>query len=316
MTFFLTSSRIYTQGVSRLLRQKPAYTSLAFSSTKATVSSNFLINGPLNPPSTSISVPSKRSSSTYKAITKDKKNHYDLASFLSYASRANLTPSSTTFVGTHYEYTVQETLRRLGFSLARIGGRSDFGIDLLGHWQIPVPLEDATSGAEPDAENVSLPLSLPVIVQCKAISRPPSPNMVRELEGAFAGAPAAYQAEGGVVGILATPKDATKGVRDALARSRFPLGFAKIAKETGVVEQLVWNATAVQAGLEGVGVTLRFCAPVKKADAFLGSEIIRGQGIGRESQGPLSKEVVLTWRGEELPDAEAQIHTLHTLEQG
>ncbi len=74
---------------------------------------------------------------------------------------------STTYVGTRYEYTVQAALERLGMSLKRIGGKSDYGIDILGLWSLP-----------------SAPQPLKVLVQCKNLARKIDPSQARELEGA------------------------------------------------------------------------------------------------------------------------------------
>ncbi|KAH8912216.1 hypothetical protein BR93DRAFT_973742 [Coniochaeta sp. PMI_546] len=171
-------------------------------------------------------------------------NHHDLSSFLSYAERANLPPKSTVYVGTHYEYTVQESLASHGFTLRRVGGASDYGIDLLGTWSLP-----------------SLPHPLRVIVQCKALASP-RPASIRELEGAFVGAPAGWRRGEGVigsnvVGLLVAPGQSTKGVRDAISRSRWPMGFVSCAQDTGAVRQFIWNQAAVREGLEGVGVAFR-----------------------------------------------------------
>lgn len=185
-------------------------------------------------------------------------NHHDLASFVDHAERSGLDPKSTLYVGTHYEYTVSQTLSRYRFYLRRIGGRSDYGTDLLGTWTVP-------SAAEP----------LKVLVQCKAISRKSAPNLIRELEGAFVGAPVGWRGHG-VVGIFVTEKPATKGVRDSLARSKWPMGFVSCTRE-GRVQQMLWNQRAEEEGLEGLGVGMRY------------------SGDEREAQ------LLLTWRGKHLP---------------
>ncbi|KAJ9161934.1 hypothetical protein NKR19_g1847, partial [Coniochaeta hoffmannii] len=123
-------------------------------------------------------------------------------------------------------------------------GASDRGIDLLGTWTLP-----------------PLPRPLRVIVQCKALASP-RPSSVRELEGAFVGAPTGWRSEGEgegerVVGLLVAPGASTKGVRDAVGRSRWPMGFVCCDRETGTVRQFIWNQAAVREGLEGVGVGWR-----------------------------------------------------------
>jgi hypothetical protein len=173
------------------------------------------------------------------AITPGSLHHTSLSEFLSYADTVDLSPTSTVYRGTHYEYTVANALERLAFSLTRVGRASDLGIDLLGSWAVP-----------------SRPAPLNVLIQCKAEA--PKPSMVRELEGAVVGAPVAYRGEG-TIAILAAAKEATKGVRDAVGRSRLPMAYLNVTTE-GRVRQFVWNHAAVECGLEGVGVTLRYLA--------------------------------------------------------
>ncbi|KAK2630589.1 hypothetical protein QTJ16_001409 [Diplocarpon rosae] len=185
-------------------------------------------------------------------------NHYSLQSFLEYASRVNLDVNSTTYVGTHYEYTVQFAFGRLGMSLKRIGGKSDYGIDLLGTWSLP-----SKSTGEP----------LKVLIQCKALKEKLGPAVARELEGAFVGAPTGWRGSG-VLGLLVSQKSATKGVREALGRSRWPMGYVLCTPE-GKITQILWNRRAEQEGLEGIAVGLKYAG-------------------GDTTQ----KEVILTWKGE------------------
>jgi hypothetical protein len=167
-------------------------------------------------------------------------------------------PKSSTYVGTLYEYTVQTTLERLGMSLKRIGGKSDYGIDLLGTWSLP-----------------STPQPLKVLIQCKAFARKIEPSQARELEGAFAGAPVGWRGAG-VLGLLVSQKSATKGVREALGRSRWPMGYV-LCGSGGKILQMLWNRRAEQEGLEGVGVGLKYAG-------------------GNRNE----KEVVLMWKGEPI----------------
>lgn len=185
-------------------------------------------------------------------------HHHDLASFLVYAERSGLDPKSTLYVGTHYEYTVAQTLSKYGFYLRRIGGHSDYGTDLLGTWTV-------RSSPEP----------LKVLVQCKAIARKSAPNLIRELEGAFVGAPIGWRGTG-VLGIFVTEKPATKGVRASLARSKWPMVFIACTRE-GIVQQILWNGRAEEEGLETLGVGTRYCG---------------------DSASP---ELMLTWKGKHIP---------------
>jgi hypothetical protein len=187
-------------------------------------------------------------------------NHHDLPSFLEYATRIEMDPKSTTYVGTHYEYTVQNALERLGMSLKRIGGKSDYGIDLLGTWLAP-------SASEP----------LKVLVQCKAFARKVEPSQARELEGAFVGAPIGWRGTG-VLGLLVSQKSATKGVRDALGRSRWPMGYVLCGPD-GKILQMLWNRRAEQEGLEGIDVGLKYAGGDRN-----------------------EKEVVLMWKGEPISE--------------
>jgi hypothetical protein len=184
--------------------------------------------------------------------------HSDLNSFLEYAKRVSLDEKSTTFTGTRYEYLVAERLARYGFSLKRVGGASDFGIDLLGDWTIP-----------------STSQTVRVFIQCKGGYQKTGPHFIRELEGSFVGAPPGWRGSG-VLGLLVTERRATKGVRDALGRSRSPMGYFCCTAD-GVVKQMQWNQRAEEEGLVGVDVALK-----------------RGSEEGED-------EVVLVKNGEPLP---------------
>ncbi|TID26893.1 endonuclease resolvase hjc trna endonuclease [Venturia nashicola] len=189
--------------------------------------------------------------------------HNDLSSFLDYATRLELAETSTVYVGTHYEYTVSSSLQSLGFHLTRTGRASDYGIDLLGHWSVS-----------------SLPKPIRVLLQCKAHNKGLTPANVRELEGAFPGAPAGWRG-GGVLGFLVATNQATKGIREALIRSHLPMGFLQVTAE-GTVLQFIWNHEAAQQGLEGMGVTIRFTPQTQEKE--------------RDGNG-LEQEIALTWKG-------------------
>ena len=190
--------------------------------------------------------------------------HHDLHSFFAYARYAPLAPTSTVYVGTHYEYLCSDALRRLSFTLTRTGGRADAGIDLLGTWKLP-----------------SLPDPLRVLVQCKAMKAKVSPECVRELEGAVAGAPDAWKGVG-TVGVLCGKKPATQGVRDAVRRSGMPVVWVMVEEvgegeeKSGRVRQMLWNERVQDLGLEEMGIGLK--------------HIVRGEK-------GLTKETVLLWNG-------------------
>lgn len=167
-------------------------------------------------------------------------HHSDLASFVSYAQKTGLNAKSTVYVGTHYEYQVAESLSRYGFALRRIGGASDHGTDLVGTWTLPCG---------------SSPISMRVLVQCKAGSQGVGPRHVRELEGAFVGAPVGWRGTG-VLGVLVNEWSATRGVRDSLTRSRWPMVFIRCSNK-GLVSQMLWNGPARELGLDEYGISVK-----------------------------------------------------------
>lgn len=195
-----------------------------------------------------------------QALSKDQ--HHDLASYITYAKRTGLDEGSKVFVGTHYEYSIASALRPLGFHLRRVGGQSDKGIDLLGTWTLP---------STPDK------LPMRVLIQCKAFSAIGTakigPQYIRELEGAHLGAPLGW-CDSSVMGLLVTPRPATKGVREALTHSRWPIGYVLCSRD-GVLEQILWNRRAEEEGLEGIGITTKYT------------------GEGRHG----AQSLVLTWKG-------------------
>lgn len=123
-------------------------------------------------------------------------------------------------------------------SLKRVGGKSDYGTDLIGKWTLP-----------------SIPQPLKVLVQCKA-SKFFGPMQTRELEGAFVGAPQGWR-EQGVLGLLASQKPATKAHREALYRSRWPMAYI-FCKADGKILQMLWNHRAGQEGLERISVGVKY----------------------------------------------------------
>lgn len=193
-----------------------------------------------------------------RSSNKSHSNHYDLMSFLNYAARNNLDPKSTVYVGTHYEYTVQRAFERMGMSLKRIGGRDDFGTDIIGKWPLP-----------------SAPHPLNVLIQCKAHAGKVNPAHARELEGAITNASATHGGSN-ILCLLVSPNPISKGVRETIGRSRWPMGFTLCSME-GNILQMMWNKRAAEGDLVGIKCELRF---------------LNGDKIQRE--------VVLTWKGRAL----------------
>ncbi|GAB7359028.1 hypothetical protein MBLNU230_g5100t1 [Neophaeotheca triangularis] len=198
------------------------------------------------------------------------RNHHDLPSFLAHAAQNSLSKTSSVYRGTHYEYTVQSSLAAFNLSLQRTGRSNDLGIDLIGTWELP-------------SEQ-----TMQVLVQCKAAR--PLPSMVRELEGAYAGAPAGWRGQG-VLALLVLDRAATKGVREALQRSQWPMGVLVVGRQ-GAVKGFVWNAVAEERGLAGLGVTVKYVEAEKAVE--VGSE---DGGVGSEP-GKFERNITLTWMGQ------------------
>lgn len=214
-----------------------------------------------------------------KAPPAPSQNHHDLPSFLAYADRVSLPETSTTYVGTRYEYTVQSTLRRFGFDLERIGGRDDAGIDLVGTWHLP--------GRE------LAPIR--IIIQCKALRTKLGPNLVRELEGAFRHSPLGWRTSEKVA-ILVSPREATKGVRDTLTRSTHPL-FWIMMESDGTLKQVLWNSKVEELGLAALGVETRY-----------------PQVADETSDGLSRPDVVISWDGKDIPGMDCVEDKIHRKE--
>jgi len=157
------------------------------------------------------------------------------------------------------------------------------------------------------------------------------PNVIRELEGAFAGARGVRWRDGEksdvskpkehgsgemdetvrtagdsgrkIMSLLATPQEATKGVREAMSSSRWPMGYLKIGLN-GRVEQLLWNRAAAAQGLEGLGVVQRH-VPMVEQEHHQTSDMLDSEdgGDGLEvadlsKPKVMEQEIVLTSRGE------------------
>jgi hypothetical protein len=199
-----------------------------------------------------------------KAIIRSSTEHHDLQSFLAFAERKQLNTETAVYKGTHYEYIVLEALKPFGFHLERVGKSNDKGTDLVGHWSLP-----------------GEPYEIKILVQCK-VSRG-LPSAIRELEGAYAGAPSGWTGDN-VLALLSSSKPMTKGVLDGIQRSPSALGALRIDSE-GLTRQFIWNAIAGQKGLAGVGVTAKYSEEQSPAASAK-------KGITQTI-----KTVALTWNG-------------------
>ena len=171
--------------------------------------------------------------------------HHNLTTFLAHARATSLAPTSPLYKGTRYEYLVADALSRYGLSVHRTGRSGDHGCDLLGTWKLPARQE------------------LRVLVSCKALA--PTPAMLRELAGIYAGAPAGWRDSRHVMALLVAKGPASRGGLEGLQRSEGPMGMVQVVDEEGRVDdgeikQLVWNQAANNVGLEGLGVTFKYRA--------------------------------------------------------
>jgi hypothetical protein len=217
-----------------------------------------------NPPTKRRSKP-KSTEATPELLVPGSRDHHDLATYLVFAKKNELKTTSTTYKGTLYEYTVADVLKGFGFNLHRTGRANDLGIDLLGHWHLP------------DGKQ-----QLKVLLQCKAGKIGP-PNL-RELMGAYVGAPMGWQGDN-VLALLVSTRPATKGVIAAVQRSPSPIGVMQVDGE-GYVRQFLWNAVAGERGLAGLGVTTRFS---EDDAAGISTKKVKKELVGT---------IVLTWLGE------------------
>jgi hypothetical protein len=194
-------------------------------------------------------------------LASTKATHTDLTSFLSHASSTNLSTKSTYYVGTLYEYTVLNALRKFNICLHRTGGTDDHGVDLRGRWLLPTHIEYSDG--------------IPVVVQCKAERRPTGPKYLRELEGATSAE------EHGTLILLATLSRFTEGARRVVMGSDRAMGVVQIDghENGGQVGQFIWNGAAGRLVGHELGVKTVFDPGVKEDEEDVG------------------KRVVLTWNG-------------------
>lgn len=200
-----------------------------------------------------------------KNLIQSSNEHNDLQSFLAFGKQKGLSSETAVYKGTHYEYTVMDSLKQFGFHLQRTGKSNDKGIDLLGIWRLP-----------------GKPYEIKVLVQCK-LSRG-MPATIRELEGVYSGAPSEWQGDN-VLALLATSKSLTKGVLEGIQRSQSSLGALHI-EPNGLPRQFVWNSVAGERGLAGVGATAKY----ENAPS-------NGDTMPLETKATI-KTVALTWKGQ------------------
>ena len=253
-----------------------------------------------------------------------KQGHHNLQTFLQYADRTELSKDSTIFVGTRYEYQVQASLKRFGFGLERIGARGDLGVDLRGTWNPPSLLQGRSLSVFVQCKWIDGRRPVPHMIRelegaftsaSSAWRRPshvmhsqdvataPEENFItdkkwikpkNEVSDSTTGSDdiksraIELNDEGivpGSMALLTTPLQATKGIRNAMERSRWPLAYAML-NEVGGIEQFFWNTRSAAMGLEGLKVET-----VHKPRSS-GPKLVDTDTLA------LTKELVLTWQGQ------------------
>src|SRR5277367_896322 len=185
-----------------------------------------------------------------------KATHTDLTSFLTHATSTNLSTKSTYYVGTLYEYTVLNALRKFNICLHRTGGTDDRGVDLRGRWLLPTHTEYSDG--------------IPVVVQCKAEQRPTGPKYLRELEGATSAE------EHGTLVLLATLSRFTEGARRVVMGSDRAMGVVQVDGHVdgGQVGQFIWNGAAGRLVGHELGVKTVFIPGVKGDEQEVGTRVV------------------------------------------
>ncbi|KAF3314124.1 hypothetical protein TWF173_004993 [Orbilia oligospora] len=277
-------------------------------------------------------------------------SHTDIPSFLRHADISSLNPTTTVFTGTLYEYTVLAALTRClpGISLTRVGGRDDAGVDLLGQWELPriprrrIPITTTTNNNTNENNNdndnnnnsptnppENDPEILPLTIQCKNVQQKSwkGPQYIRELEGALASRPH------NALGILASVRDITPGMKKQMLASRRALGFVKVTPleaiyggeiliqkygdhdggllefkltgRGGLLQQFAWNEVANRY-IGGFGIGARYVErDYAVKDVELGEFMHKPEKMkarkmeeGEEEEGEeLEQEITLTWNG-------------------
>lgn len=146
---------------------------------------------------------------------------------------------SSVFLGRQYEMACQRLLRTIGIDSRLMGGPSDGGIDLQGSWCLEPRADETSTGtggssvSQPDRHSFLPSPKVPVIVQCKYITRTCPPAYVRELEGTLGRWP-------GSIGLLISSKVASRACVEAISISSAPLLF--LHYDTDRVKKAVANA--------------------------------------------------------------------------
>ena len=121
-------------------------------------------------------------------------------------------------IGTAYELYAQSALYNFGISTEIRGSAGDGGVDLRGVWHL---------GSRNNIKDTKGSKTLNVIGQCKRMSKPLTPNFIRELEGTFQHC-AAVQTEVEHVALMVSRTAASKQALERIRTSQVPITFLRL----------------------------------------------------------------------------------------
>ena len=182
-----------------------------------------------------------------------------------HAIRVSSTTLSTVARGTAFEERSLRLLREhLSMSLARVGGKSDGGIDLAGWWWLP-HAHAHTSTPTPDPAQPRRRLR--VLAQCKAESKKMGPAYLRELEGVALRHQHA-QPDRTLIAALISQSAFTKACLVAAQASPVPLMLLHLPEEGEGLGTAIWNAALGSSeGVLGGEAELRWAYGAATEDA-------------------------------------------------
>jgi hypothetical protein len=121
-------------------------------------------------------------------------------------------------IGTAYELYAQSVLQKFGIRTEIRGSAGDGGVDLHGIWCL---------GGRSGTKSMEELRTLSVIGQCKKMSKPLTPNFIRELEGTFQHC-AATQTDKEHVALMVSRTAASKQALERIRVSQVPITFIRL----------------------------------------------------------------------------------------
>ncbi|KZV76658.1 hypothetical protein PENSPDRAFT_673310 [Peniophora sp. CONT] len=197
-------------------------------------------------------------------------------------TRAVSSSLSTVARGTAFEERSLRLLRdHLSMSLARVGGKSDGGIDLAGWWWLP--------HAHAHASDTQGRRRLRVLAQCKAESKKMGPAYLRELEGVALRQHAASDphADRTLVAALISQSAFTKACLLAAQASPVPLMLLHLPEDGDGLGTAIWNAAlGSSTGVLGGEAELRWAYGVGTGDTGEAAPALFWRGARLQSWTP------------------------------